>query len=280
MKPQPLAAISALLLLGDKYDLKVLRQDAIRVLHAGSPLDFTTPPTSLEIFPQVSGQRSTDFYIDLANILHESGIDTLLPIALLVILRSFDVISVLFHGADRSDGTRALLHPANTQIAVTGYYRLLALVQCRLYTLMPGPEQDCTNSTCLQHQIYFLTEVNRVGFVNHIDDMFIAPPDFFSGDLCERCDEFAQEHFSEGRKLLWTGLPSCFSAEYSWPKFRVKLAEVRHPLACVRRVSHWLCFSPDARMIQDFTYAQHRCRARAHKLSSDRGTDAHSLVEA
>lgn len=244
----------------------MLRQDAIRVLHAGSPLEFSTPPENpLELFPQVLGTLSSGFYIDFANVLHANGIDTLLPIALTMLFytHKHEGIRVLFRGAERPDGTRALLQPASMEIAVTGYHHLLQLIQRHLYTWAREPIQDCDENTCLQYQIQFLMNVNIIGFVDHVEEVFTSQDGWFD-ELCEECEGPAREHLTESRKTLWAELPSCFNAEYSWPAFRAKLAEVHHPLACVRRISysHFLLLircSHDLRLHVRYTQAPYAC---------------------
>ena len=82
-EPQSLSTVSALLSLGDKYDMKVPRRDALRVLHAGSPLTLSAAPPASMLLPGVTQNYPSAICFDLVNVLSENNVETLLPIALL-----------------------------------------------------------------------------------------------------------------------------------------------------------------------------------------------------
>lgn len=225
LEPQTIPTIAALLRLGDKYDMKVLRQDALRILDSDSPLEFPTAPLPGILFSQVLWNDNSAFCFEIVNLLQENGINTLLPVALFLLIVTHNDIEDILRGVCRADGTRVVLHPENLCAAVRGYHNLVKSAEMFLYAWTST--DDCHSPQCMERRLSFMRSVYEGNLILHIEDLCLEWPNDWGAGLCEACIVHGQQGHQAGREKIWEDLPSHFGMKKSWKDLQSEYAMAR-----------------------------------------------------
>lgn len=226
-EPQTLSTIAALLRLGDKYDMKVLHRDALRILHSGSPLELSTAPPLGTLFPQVIRRDGPAFGFDLVNVLYENAMEILLPVALYVLVCALNDIKDIFDGVDRADGTRAGLHPEVLRAAAVGYHKLTKRAEQLLFTWPLQCAKTCASQSCADQRLEFMEEVVEHSLSSHVIFVSMSWKIHPLVDSCQECTTFGRSEHKAGRKILWEEMPSTFGIQKSWADLQSDYAAVR-----------------------------------------------------
>lgn len=177
------------------------------------------------LFSKLKGKEDLGFYVDLANLLREHQIYTVLPLALVLLVDTKNKKN-LFQGIKRTDGTCATLHPENLEVAINGLHRLLSDIQEYMYTWATATRY-CLSEGCLQHQMDYLMLCFNYGFYHYVDELFVPWQEDWSKGFCAECQEAAQQYYEAGRGKVWRSIPSYFNVNHSWEELQDQLAAVR-----------------------------------------------------
>jgi hypothetical protein len=193
--------------------MKVLRSHAIRVLHAGLPLQSETLGP-LGCTPFIGLKSTPGLYIDLANVAQQYQLRAILPIALALVASHTRVLTVesVMGGVLREDGTRATLSPANLQLFWPGIFQLVKACQTSMFDW----EQECSNDKpeCMTANLTFLAHAARSTWC--LPDVFSDLSTYWLGDMCDECSDSISYSYDKGRKEVWQNLPAMFGVDLSW----------------------------------------------------------------
>ncbi|KAF9034385.1 hypothetical protein BJ165DRAFT_1396192 [Panaeolus papilionaceus] len=213
-KPMSLSTVSALLRLGNKYDIPHLRDHAISRLRLEYPLSYEgRNPINSQGY--IINQRGRAFGI--ACLVYEEGVFSLLPLVLHYIVTAYNTKTILEYGIMANLPT-ALLHTC-----ILGKENMATFMYTHSHVFLKDLKFiQCGQSwgNCKLSLHYFSQEILKpvpnLSYALRYDWTEIRAILSNRGiKFCEFCsDRFAECH-EAGRKMVWDALPTFFGYQ-SW----------------------------------------------------------------
>ncbi|PPQ79629.1 hypothetical protein CVT24_010039 [Panaeolus cyanescens] len=212
--PMPMATLSALLRLGDKYDISHLRDNALFRIQGefipASLQDMNSYEYSLIL--STNNNREATIPIQVANLAHKAGIFSALPLALRDICEFAD-LEEIFDEYTEEDGTTVKLAMPLVRSCIIGKAKLEDMVYEAFSWLKEaafGPKCPQGN-VCLRVFRFLTSEIFRP----HPPLRFALRTDFEDlveygenvGKLCEDCQNKISPRFDEERQKMWEKMP-------------------------------------------------------------------------
>ncbi|KZP11463.1 hypothetical protein FIBSPDRAFT_899028 [Athelia psychrophila] len=207
LKALPITTIATFLRLGKKYEIEILRAEALKRL-------FGEYPSTLKDWDKLALNslvaENGGVVIDAANLAREHGLLSILPITL---LESCDQHSTkeLVTGLSRADGTITAFSPSNS-FACFAAWEVLSQVQSDttlawIEETTPSTYPACKTS---EHCIKSRSEIILRGldcwsnFTRWLDKIANGL------DMCGSCQMVAENLHENGRVQFWDALPGAF----------------------------------------------------------------------
>ncbi|KAF9011980.1 hypothetical protein BDQ17DRAFT_1298357 [Cyathus striatus] len=227
-RSQPLAVIAALLRLGRKYNFEKLQQDARAFLEKDIPKTFQT------FRRRASNSRIISYpgvEFDIANIVHENQMNTLLPVALYdCLIYPMETIISGVTGEKVTKSATALSrlnHENQLRVALakermstvrfkysygwasTEYASVFPARNCESLNSLICPTRSRSIINTIAQQAPLQPFLGLQGF----DKLF------FKSYLCDACLEVAEKYYEEGAEEMWDELPGYFNLD-PWDKLQ------------------------------------------------------------
>ncbi|PPQ72816.1 hypothetical protein CVT24_012892 [Panaeolus cyanescens] len=215
----PLAALSALLRLGNKYEISLLRKNLLLRIQDKYVCSWDNVNFQFSMFHRSTVADAA--YFDMANLLYEEGVISALPLALYDVIRLFKTADILA-GVLRKDETRATLLPQLLTVCLTGKEKLENAI-CEMYKwLRETPiTSTCRYAPCrgtfldIERQIF--RPATKMGYALEFDWDFIFSQT--TGEVCGACAQLADQKHEDGREEVFATLPYIFGYT-SWDEIK------------------------------------------------------------
>ncbi|KAJ7851646.1 hypothetical protein B0H14DRAFT_3451224 [Mycena olivaceomarginata] len=212
--------------LGRKYDFNTLYHIAIKRLAFENPATLEQYDAWSEAkLAAAAGRPLLDFattrivnypgiQFDFLALARENSLLPMLPFAYFSVANL--PLATLLGQSSRPDGTSYLLSPHDRTLTVLGRESLLKAQWHPNSTLgWVAPNLECTEpDECQEWRESFLRRCHLSQRI-HV----LAPPAFFTNDLCDACAKTAEEAVVAGRAHMWEALPSFFNLP-SWSELK------------------------------------------------------------
>ncbi|KAJ7449094.1 hypothetical protein B0H11DRAFT_336704 [Mycena galericulata] len=209
---RPFPVLAAMLRLGQKYDIRKAKDDALERIHSVFPKDFEKWKSTPDDLVQIDSDPS--LCIDLLNLCYECGIYSSIPSLALSCLCCYKLEEVLT-GVNRADGTY-LSPTSDVKLTLAiAFERILSFQRDSLAWLHGDtviPDVLCKSQTKCKHQkmaLHHSVAWKGDGFL----DLHYTIDGWdreWSGELCDSCEEAAKESYEASRLKGWQSLPSFF----------------------------------------------------------------------
>ncbi|PPQ81690.1 hypothetical protein CVT24_003122 [Panaeolus cyanescens] len=227
IRPMPLATLSALLRLGNKYDIPHLRENALLRIRAEF-VPLSPDEISCEAYKAMECPDVEDFQaivpMKIANLAYEEGVFSALPIALYDVC-AIATVEQIFDGCAYEHLSAKLSSPL-VRDALLGKEKLeqmmfnaYAWLKEEAFLPRCDKKEACTRAfRFLSNEffrpnplLHFALRADWDALVEYVEDE--------KHTLCDRCKEKIQPRFDQERLAIWEALPSVFGFE-SWEAVR------------------------------------------------------------
>lgn len=203
----PVAVVAAFLRLGNKYDIEVLRDEALKRLFYELPTDFHSL-TKLDSFSMI--ENVVWWELDLVNIAREQGLRSALPMAMYCCCNIWHQDEIP-GGILRDDGTRCLLSLEDERTCVMAYMPLMKLQGETTYAWLTHPGSkypECkTPSKCISRRKTLAIEMFfPLAEIICLNSWKKA----WETHMCSVCVKIAKTEHEDGRRRCWEALPGIF----------------------------------------------------------------------
>lgn len=209
----PIKAVGAFLRLGNKYEIEVLRAEALKRLFFEFPWDILAFNQVYDTDARGTLIQDDDWtWIDAANLAREQNVLSVLPIALYWCCREWSVAQ-LEEGQRRPDGTIATLSPVNERACFRAYSELLKLKENTwAWALATKTAHGCENQVCSMERVQAMRDHL---FPTSVSGCLQRWKERYTKGLCLSCTTTANKLQNQGQKETWNALPSAFGLP-SW----------------------------------------------------------------
>ncbi|KAF9034383.1 hypothetical protein BJ165DRAFT_1396182 [Panaeolus papilionaceus] len=223
IKPMKFSMVSALLRLGNKYDIPQFRD------HALSRLRHVYPCAYNPIF-----NRKASHYIELepamlfdtARLASEEGLLSIIPSILHILIVGYET-QIVLSGCLRADRTRATLPEPLLHQCIIGKEKLGKLMCSDSYQFLKQRKtvQCHTWNVCLETMRCLADEIwqpapeLRYALVYSWDNILALLANR-NLKFCNHCSSKLSECHQEGRKVVWEALPSIFGFDKTWDELK------------------------------------------------------------
>lgn len=207
----PFAVVAAFLRLGNKYDIEVLRVDALKRLFHEIPSNLDTLDQRSRALSSWSMIYSEDCTMkEMLNVAREQNLLSALPLAryrCCVVGTAADLSKPSFS----DDGIAYMLDQEEARICSAAYVPLLTLQGKTTLSWMTAPSSKYPGC----HSILMCMGARRVLAI----ERFAPIPSMnglemwdkkFERSMCKYCIEMAKHEHNEGRRRFWEALPGIF----------------------------------------------------------------------
>ncbi|KAJ7060916.1 hypothetical protein C8F01DRAFT_1025439 [Mycena amicta] len=214
----PLDVLSAMLKLGQKYQMSDIRKHAVALIHYEFPktlseydrtrMDGDWEPTRIK--------EQTGLELELLNLAVAYGIETSVPTLGLVCLKRHSMKSLIYSKLRRPDGSYILLESRARDLLSVAAEKTLEYQQRLLHWLefddeTVVPAEDCEHHDhCGTERASMHRSIFRGWCISAQSNLLLSPWPFSETDLCNFCEAAAKERWQEDLTLAWEALPSLF----------------------------------------------------------------------
>ncbi|KAF8216759.1 hypothetical protein K438DRAFT_1558992 [Mycena galopus ATCC 62051] len=203
---RPFDAVTAMLRLGQKYNIAEARDDALSCLHN----EFPSDASGIDPLTRIGYQAG--LFPDILNLLYECGVHSCIPTAGLNCLND-----QLFTGIDRHDGSRTILS-SDTKLTLTLALERILFFKKDAMNWLKGdaiiPHQSCqTPKACIQQKMVINHVVTWVREDKHDVSYILGGWDRnWLGKLCDACEAAAKDcvKATSSNRKGWELLPTFF----------------------------------------------------------------------
>ncbi|KAF9527333.1 hypothetical protein CPB83DRAFT_401511 [Crepidotus variabilis] len=204
--------ISAKLLLGKKYNIRPMYDDALDILETNFPSNITISEHCplIDYWDRLNFERAG--LLDVINLALKANVLTLLPAAYLMTAGDLNAI---LDGIEREDGSRATIPFASQRACILGRDKILREAPTVVFSWCqqstPLPQFCVSQALCRAARNAVVQEIwNR-----NCDDLetYLNPVDSWqvgNYKLCNVCLHHARNKHNEGRRKMWDALPTYF----------------------------------------------------------------------
>ena len=209
-KPLSIATLAAFIRLGTKYDIDVLRKEALRRLYYEFPVDFDTF-LAADDWTMVAYDNT--IYYQVARLASALGIDSLRPMSLYFYCCAGSIpgrywTSLVNGFLDDESGSNVKLNPQDMELCISAYPKLALLQSRTTYSWMVSDFPPCGSiMACRSARLSILASK----FVPSVDiEGLCSWDDAWDDSLCTLCRASAYDRHMEGRREFWAGIPEAF----------------------------------------------------------------------
>jgi hypothetical protein len=205
-----MAVVAAFLRLGKKYDISILRSEAIKRLTYECPSsleDFD----KLEFWSMIEAEDGLP--LEIVRLARENDLPSVLPIALYCCCRCYSAVEIL-NGVKGRDGHHISLSAEDREACIVANQRIIQAQATTSFSWMyPGTASSSLYTYCR----------NPTSCPSARKDLlcrtFLPLPKSIALDLweaewelgmCDICVDAAKKSHSEGREKMWDDLPTFF----------------------------------------------------------------------
>lgn len=222
--------MSAFLRLGRKYDIDVLRVEALRRVFYDVPTTLNEFDSRYESNDKRMIIRSGSLWLDIVNLAREHDLQSVIPLALYLCCCLLDRPGGnILKGLRREDGTDALLSTGDQLACYSSHRQLLRLQGTTAYAWLSaeGIQQSCQSPRVCSstRKLHVLHEFFPLACLQGLEKW----SDF--GAMCAHCVQVAQQGHSEGRKAFWDKLPEVFGLP-GWDTLKKERVECVACISC------------------------------------------------
>lgn len=213
--------VGSFLRMGSKYDIEVLRKEALERL-------FYENPSTLEeldnIEPWSFIAESHTATLDIASLAREQGLHSILPIALYWCCCNH-MPKELLVGLQRADGTIAAMPPDNLTACLAASVSLSHAQSQTTLAWMNQPQPYYPSCKSPIQCAGIRNQAIREVYVPYLSVVGLKTWDSFlewmdlQDNLCKPCTKIAEKIHEEGRAKFWDGLPRVFDLP-GWDELR------------------------------------------------------------
>jgi hypothetical protein len=228
-EPLEMSAVVALLRIGDKYMIPVLRKEAVNRICLSYP---STLDEADEIWDQASvhngikNSSSVHTLFHVANSIYEGGVDSALPLIFLKCAMESLVSLVSPHVADDGDSSAVCLLPDVLSIVMWGRERMM---QSYISLLYPWLQEDYNHG--LHCSSPAACRIARGKAAQRI--LAKAQPEWYEFrelywtedwvfGMCDSCKSIAKDDFIQGARKFWNSIPEAFGL-ISWGEVKAQM---------------------------------------------------------
>ncbi|KAF9033652.1 hypothetical protein BJ165DRAFT_1357042 [Panaeolus papilionaceus] len=223
--PMEFSALSALLRLGEKYDIQHLRDNALLRLRAEFPTSYYCAKSKFTSSSLTYIKEQPGMTFDVIRLAGAEGVFRVLPWAFYCLAYGTTYQSAIIRGTPRRDGTMATLSDDDCDIALRGKGALLKMMTNYtsqwLFCNSTIESSSCTQRVeCVGVFTSIRTAICRKQEEDPICpllDWDTVSRRFYNGNtqLCSWCKKVAIDRHEDLRRKAWSALPYVFG-QSSW----------------------------------------------------------------
>lgn len=206
--PMPLAIIAAFLRLGAKYDIGVLRTEALKRIYYQFPTNLAARLSMIN-WSTIEDTRSHTLFVHIVKVARENGLSSVLPLALYGCCRKQNLTKLT---KDCKENKVVRLSSEDLQTYTLAYSNLAALQATTTYAwvypkasatyLLCDSFEDCSsarNDFLISTFLPFPTIRGLQGWDSK-----------WGENMCDECACIAKTSHNAGRQKFWDGIPAAF----------------------------------------------------------------------